>query len=540
MKKTFLFTWTIIVLQIISNAQNLTSGSMQNENIFSNFNNLPQKQLYDTAKFYFDNNIMDTALFFYSLLINSPVKETDTEQQKRVIQSYINSAVIYYNTCDYLTAYNYLIKALLLCEKVDYETYALLIYNNIGNIYHRFKKFDMAKLYFSKALNVTHDSTTIVFILNNIGSSELGMENLDSAFKILNKALKISKTHFTNNSYVILNNNVAFYYQKQNCYDSAYYYYCLSLDVAKKNNQIEYEAEILSSLGNLFFETNQLDSALFYFNLSTTIAKENSFLKILSENYLTLSKIEESKGNITRAFDYYKKHTHVKDSLISIDVFGDINQLQRLYEITKTNQQIEHLIIEKQIKERTIHYQRIIQSIILSVLMLMSVVLLFIYLQKRSLSRAYKALFEKNIEIIDIQKKLSKKEPANNKKKEPLNNMQDKLVDKILIVMEDTSLICDSDFTIDLLAARVQSNYTYVSQAINSKIKKNFRSFLNSYRIKEAQRIFSEPDVTNYTLEYVAQRVGFKSRTAFYEAFKEITGVSPKYYLKSVIERKMT
>ena len=101
-------------------------------------------------------------------------------------------------------------------------------------------------------------------------------------------------------------------------------------------------------------------------------------------------------------------------------------------------------------------------------------------------------------------------------------------------IMEDVSVICNPEFTIDNLAIMVNSKHYYVSQLINSIQNKNFRSFLNTYRIREAQRIFSETDISQFTVEYVSTQVGFKSRTAFREAFKEITGVSPSFYIKSL------
>jgi AraC-like DNA-binding protein len=162
-----------------------------------------------------------------------------------------------------------------------------------------------------------------------------------------------------------------------------------------------------------------------------------------------------------------------------------------------------------------------------------SVVLLFIFFQKKKLNTAYKALFEKNLEIIDLQNS-SDGYPEKYKKSALTYAMQTELLDKILILMEDTAIICDTRFTVDKLAELVQSNHAYVSQVINTVLKKNFRSFLNSYRIREAQRLFSKPDATKYTIESVALQVGFKSRSAFYDTFKEITGVSPNFYLKSI------
>jgi AraC-like DNA-binding protein len=257
--------------------------------------------------------------------------------------------------------------------------------------------------------------------------------------------------------------------------------------------------------------------------LSNNVAKENNFLRILADNYLTLSQIEEAKGRTRHSLDYFKKYAHLKDSISNVDKFSVINQLQRLYEVSKTNKQIE-------IKERTIYRQRIIWIATSIGLLLAIGISLFIFLQKRRLNTAYKTLFEKNLKIIDLQKKAPEKQ---NKSALP-SDTQDELLNKILTIMEDTSIICDTAFSINMLATMVESNYTYVSQVINNSLKKNFRSFLNSYRIQEAQRLFSEPDAARYTIEAVALRVGFKSRSAFRDAFKEITGVSPNFYLRSM------
>jgi AraC-like DNA-binding protein len=268
--------------------------------------------------------------------------------------------------------------------------------------------------------------------------------------------------------------------------------------------------------------------------LSSTIAKKSNFLNILAKNYLTLSKIEESKGHIQNAFEYYKKYANLKDSIFNTKNFGDINQLQRLYEVSKTNQQIEQLAIEQQIKEHTIHYQKVIQFITLSVLLLAIIILLYIAFQKRMLNTAYKTLFKKNLEIIDLLNSVEN-QPKKYEKSTLTDNLQNELLKRILTIMEDTSIICDTEFTMDRLSELAQSNPTYVSQVINSTLQKNFRSLLNSYRIREAQRLFSESEAI-YTIEFVAAQVGFKSQNAFRKAFKEVTGMNPNFYVKEILE----
>ena len=515
-----------------------TIWSQQNDNILLNYKQLSEKQLFDTANHYLIKNKLDTALIYYNLFMNSAIGNPDADMQKKLINAHNSSAFIYFYLCDYSNSYKSLIEALLLCEKYNQEYYKSTIYTNIGNIYSHYKENDMAKYYYSKSLSVCQDSVFRIPILNNLGTIEIKRKQTDSALHFLNEALQTSKRNAYFDLHSVLN-NTAWLYQVEKQYDSAFYYYRLTLESVKKDNKnvkkdnkLEVESESLSNIGKLFFEVNKKDSALYYIGLSQAIALKNNFLTISVENYLTLSKIEESKGHIQKAFEYYKKYADLKDSVFNVKNLGEINQLQRLYEVSKTNQQLEQLAIEQRIKERTIHYQSIIQYITLGILLLVTTIMLYIFRQKRKLNKAYQVLFEKNIEIMEFHAN-----PPKKYEKSPLtDDLQHELLDRILIFMEDTSIICDTEFSIEKLAALLGSNQRYVSQVINNGLKKNFRSFLNNYRIREAQRLFSELDVTKYTIESIALQVGFKSPSAFRNAFKEITGVSPNFYLKALQE----
>ncbi|MCL2413201.1 MAG: AraC family transcriptional regulator, partial [Bacteroidales bacterium] len=469
-------------------------------------------------------------------LISIASKSSDRELQKKMVEAYSQSAGIYYFVCDYRTAYELLIRALLLCEKIDYSAFKPRIYNNIGNIYFRFGKMDLAKFYYQKALSLSPDSTPKMIILNNLGLVELAIGNSDRAILYLNKSLQINMQLGSNFLHTILS-GIASYYRANEQYDSAFYYLRRSLFEAQKHNKTESIAMSLYHLGSLFFEINNSDSALYYINLSNKISIENNFLGILATNHLVLSKIEESKGRYKTSLRHHQKYTKLKDSVFNAERFGEISQLRRLYEISKVNQQIEELVIQHQIKQEIIHYQRIIQGVLLLVLISAGVIIAFIFLQKRKLNIAYKTLFEKSLETLNSPKAGSKK----NEKSDSLqnSNIQNDLLDKILAVMEDAPTICDPEFSIEKLAVLTQSNYTSVSQVINSSLKKNFRTFLNSYRIREAQRLLSEPDIAKYTIETVSFIVGFKSRNVFYSAFKEVTGISPGFYLKSMQRMKI-
>ncbi|MDR0437343.1 MAG: tetratricopeptide repeat protein [Bacteroidales bacterium] len=532
MKQRLIFIFIFFSVTIVVKGQISLSELSENNTIVSNFLQLPKQQLLDTAEYYFRKNSIDTALACYNLIVNTPKKNTNIEQQKIVIEAFNRLAMMYSDMSDYRSAYEVLIKALLLCEEISYESFLPRIYNNIGNIYYHFNKYDIAKHYYSKALERCQDSIGLVIMLNNLGAVKIGNKNMDSAFLLLDKALQISQQINFTHLYSI-QNNIARLHQERKQYDSAFHYFRLALNNAREKDQIEKEAENLSGLADCFLEVGQIDSVLFYIKLANAIAKEHNFLKLLAKNHLILANLEESKGHNKNALEYFRAYADLRDSVFNIESFGNINQLQHLYETSKTNQHIERLVVEQQIKDRTIHYQKIIQGIIFAVLLLVSIVLLFVFLQKRRLDTAYKVLFDKNLKIIDLEN-LSKNDSDKYKKSALTHDGRNELLNRILTLMEDRSVICDSELSMDKLAELAKSNSTYVSQVINFTFEKNFRSFLNDYRIREAQRLFSEPNAAKYTIEFVAHQVGFKSRNAFSDAFKEIVGVSPNFYLKSM------
>ena len=345
MKKFILFAFAILLICSDGFSQNPLKGLSQNNNLISDFNKLSQQQLYDTGNFFLKKNSIDTALICFNLILYSPANNNDIEQQSRIADALNRLGVIHTILCDYRSAYKYLIDALLLGEKHNISSMQSKVYNNLGNIYAHFHKFDVAKLYYNKALILSQDSVLFASILNNLSVVELKNGRIDSAFYYLNESMlintKLNHEHLGNNLI-----NLALLFQETKQYDSTFYYYFVSLDLARKNEQIELEAEILYSLSNLFLKINKPDSAVYYVGLSNIIATENNFLNILAENYLTLSKIEESKGSIRSALKYYKRYAELNDSIFNTNIFSDINQLQRLYEVAKTNQQIEQFVIE--------------------------------------------------------------------------------------------------------------------------------------------------------------------------------------------------
>ena len=110
---------------------------------------------------------------------------------------------------------------------------------------------------------------------------------------------------------------------------------------------------------------------------------------------------------------------------------------------------------------------------------------------------------------------------------------KESLIYRIEEVMNDTQIICQSDFTISKLAKQVNSNTTYVSQVINEKYGKTFSILLGNHRVKEAcRRMNDQENYGNMTIEAISESVGFKSRVTFLNSFKRSIGLTPSEYMR--------
>jgi AraC-like DNA-binding protein len=73
-------------------------------------------------------------------------------------------------------------------------------------------------------------------------------------------------------------------------------------------------------------------------------------------------------------------------------------------------------------------------------------------------------------------------------------------------------------------------NPNRLSQAINEKTGLNFKDYINSYRVEEAKLLLSSPEFQKLTIEAIAEKAGFYSKSPFYSAFKKHTGMTPKEF----------
>ncbi|AXY73372.1 AraC family transcriptional regulator [Paraflavitalea soli] len=102
--------------------------------------------------------------------------------------------------------------------------------------------------------------------------------------------------------------------------------------------------------------------------------------------------------------------------------------------------------------------------------------------------------------------------------------------------MERETLYLDPALNLTLLSQHTGIAPKTISAVLNQHFHTSLNEFVNEYRIRAFQKRLLEADLQKLTITGIAFDCGFNSQATFQRAFKQITGMSPSEYRKSVIQ----
>jgi len=141
------------------------------------------------------------------------------------------------------------------------------------------------------------------------------------------------------------------------------------------------------------------------------------------------------------------------------------------------------------------------------------------------------------LQVIDQKEEIHnylvlKKSASTPIKKKIKSSTTSKIITQLYKLMEDEELYKDPLLSRLDLATRLETNEGYLSQIINQETNKSIIQFVNEYRIEEAKNLLQDPVFNKYSIEAIGMEAGFKSKSAFYNAFKTSLNMSPGAYRK--------
>lgn len=277
------------------------------------------------------------------------------------------------------------------------------ILNNIGLIYQDWGLNDEAYNWHNEALIIAlnlKDLPAIAYSYSNVGRCFENKKEFKEALKYYQLGYQnLLKDEKNIRSVPLFLTFIGSVYSKMGMQDSALTYHKKSLFNSKQINNKNRIAIANYYLGLTYFSISKLDSADKFINASYTLSLEKNYGYLIKDNLFILSQIEEKRGNISKAFNYFKNATALKDSTFNKQKIAKFTNLQVEYYLEKKSKENTILRKDNEIQELTINEQKNVRNVLI-ISALFILIILFLISRSRI---AYRKL---NIGLKESEKDL--------------------------------------------------------------------------------------------------------------------------------------
>jgi len=495
----------------------------------------------------FRKNDAINAVFYYGEALKTMNKYGGFENSDPFF--YIDMGNMFYMHHLYPQAHKSYEKAIDIATQKN-ENFALSVaLNNNGIVFREERNFEASKLNFRNSLLIRKKIIPLYEAQNYLYLAKVFtiQNNADSIDFYRNLAFEALKRHklakpdssiitktaakaLADGFYIYEKELTATVFELKNDTEKALNLYHSALEQAIKANDYESSVIYLYKIADLNNRVNNKNKAIDYATQAYQRAAEQRNFRYIVDTSRLLNKLFTELNNLNKSNFYLNEAINYTDSI-------------EKQETSEKSQTAKILLITNQVEDSVRYYQvqvakhrkvQKVQSISISLLSvsLLGVVGLLIFVLRRRLKLKNEHLklmtvFLKNMDQEESERRLRKNEGG--------SYLSAEVEDKLNSLMETDKIYLHKNINLADLAEMIGTNTTYLSQYINNQLKTNFNDYINSQRINEACRLFRDNSALKYSVDQIADKVGFNSRTTFYTTFKKFTGITPAFFQKYIL-----
>jgi YesN/AraC family two-component response regulator len=306
-----------------------------------------------------------------------------------------------------------------------------------------------------------------------------------------------------------------------------------ALPLALKTNNTRQLTHIYFLLGDMFNAKDSIPQAITYYYKAITLAEKHRYKYYLPFIYHNLFNIYFSNNQFDSSYKFQQKYMEIFRKKHNREMNIQIARLSAKYQIEQKVEVIDDLTIINNQKKVIIANQRRFIILLAFAIIAISTLFAFIYYQLRKIKKAHWKLSQNTIELNRKNKEIAE---LKKKRDHQLEIIHDDLKNKLEELFEKQEIYIKKDITLNSAALALKTNTSYLSGLINQDYKCNFNQFINKYRIEKVCEYLSDGYKDIYTIESIGESVGFKSKSVFNQAFKEVTGITPSTFRNNTIK----
>lgn len=317
-------------------------------------------------------------------IINSGFeKDENALKLKMELQYNLALCMAYYDMYD--EAIENIVAVLEVADKLDIN-HLIAGKSLLGTVMMRRSEMKLARRYLNEALSFIDfkrmDKDKNAYgVFNNLASFFTSQKEYDSALYYYSLSLKYCEMNNMANEEIIILRNIGSVYYFMSKYDIAEDYVNKAFQLNKKNESIFSKAMIYHDLAAISIKRKEYQKALEYANKSLEISESTEFSSLKYANYITRAKIYRKLHRYSEAYDDLYKGLTLKDS-----VFSERKDDKMLAIVNNYNKSLD--VKDKAILERDLELSRLDNSrknmmFGIFFIMFIAVVVIAIYVSRR-------------------------------------------------------------------------------------------------------------------------------------------------------------
>lgn len=498
---------------------------------------------------YLNRNELDSALVCFSLLVQQTSPQSkDKEEAECHVVGLNGLGIIHFLYGNYAQSYA------MFSNAIKADPLYVDAYQNLASIYEIFGKYDEARkqLHTAYRLQINQgdiEHATVAFI---------NLANID----IQNDLTANSDTIISSFSKLELDDSPLYRYAicvRDGATDILAGRHMEALDDFKKAISLyeDIDPRLMVSMelniAKTFATINKNDSAIHHYQNAMAMADEFEYDDVTIETGKRLADIYDKVGDPRKAKDLRYRALMLADSVSNYNEFDKIKNFEFQATVDRQNKEITEA-----------NEKRRIQTVMLiaatAICLILCIVVIVLIRQRKMLRMKDQKLFdtikhdasitsatsimtethsapmdgevfEGNVPMADEADGIDKSESSQKEYRNQIDpERAERLQNAIASAIEDEKNTLSIDFTLQTLADIVGDTPKNVSQIINQYFGKNFNALVNERRVKAFIARMDDSRYANYTIDAIAEELGFKSRSTFSKVFTSITGMSPTTY----------
>ncbi|WP_299188851.1 tetratricopeptide repeat protein [uncultured Aquimarina sp.] len=455
--------------------------------------------------------------------------------------SYLQKGVIKYELGQYIEALELYVKASEAAKKSGNDRIYLIAKFNIGLLKNMSGDREEALTIFNEYINFIEqkpehqDQFNYNRVLFALADSYIHTKDLALAKTTIEKGIKetLKTNDSTVYSYILVTSGIHQYLLNN---------YSKAIDSLKKGKKLitkfdDSETRIATCdyyIGRSYKDLGNEEKSIFHFKKADTILrKTKDVIPDIINIYDYLKAFAKSENNYELQLEYL-------NTQLELDSIRHANQVSLTRNITKKYDAAE-LKSEKEKLIKQFERDTFLKNNTINFLITLSIILVLIaiygfrksYLNKIRFQKLLKEQKQPKVDQSEIIKNVNEeltKKPDIDIPTDVIETILKKLHD-----FEDKKQFAKKHYTLNSLAKELQTNSAYLSKIINVYKNVNFANYLNNLRIDFAvDQLSSNKSLRSYTIQAIAEEVGFKNAQSFSSAFHKKTGIYPSYFIKHI------